>query len=199
MNELLSQASSLYAARSMHASGLGPYAFARAEPPRPRPGLSPRALQRAIAFMQAHLGERFGLNALAAAACVSRAHFARLFHASTGMTPMACMQALRVARAIELLRAGQLSICEIAATLAFCDQSHFTRVFRRTTGLTPRAYLSAGAREAASLTIAHAHTSRAAVQAPSLSASHRAAAAPARRSVVASHPAVCPSRETPCP
>lgn len=164
MNELLSEASSLYAARSMHASGLGPYAFAGAVPPRAasQPRLSPRALQRAIAFMHAHLGERFGLNELAGAACVSRAHFARLFHASTGMTPMACMQALRVARAIELLRARELSICEIAAALAFCDQSHFTRVFRRTTGLTPRAFLSDTTPPA--LRIAHAHTSRAAAQ-----------------------------------
>jgi AraC family transcriptional regulator len=99
--------------------------------------LSPRALQRALQFIEAHLSERFTLDALAASAGISRFHFARLFRSTTGHSPMEFLMRLRVERSTALLARGEASICEIAATLGFCDQSHFTRTFRRMTGMSP--------------------------------------------------------------
>jgi transcriptional regulator GlxA family with amidase domain len=104
-------------------------------------GLRPRALRRALAFMEANLGERVTLDALAANAGISRFHFARLFRRSIGSSPMEYLMRARVERGKQFLDMGAASVCEIAARLGFCDQSHFTRTFRRFTGLSPREYV----------------------------------------------------------
>jgi AraC-like DNA-binding protein len=101
-------------------------------------GLSRRALNRACAYIEENLGERFTLDDLARQVGVSRFHFARLFRVSTGESPMAYLLRSRVERAKQLLIADEQPVCEIAAALGFCDQSHLTRTFRRMTGLTPR-------------------------------------------------------------
>lgn len=105
-----------------------------------RAGLGDRALRRALAFIDANLGERISLATLAAAAGISRFHFARLFRVATGQSPMKYLMSIRVERSRLVLTRGDCSICEIAAQLGFCDQSHFTRTFRRYTGMSPREY-----------------------------------------------------------
>ncbi|HEY0683249.1 MAG TPA: AraC family transcriptional regulator [Steroidobacter sp.] len=104
-------------------------------------GLSPRALQRALAFMEANIGKRLTLAEIAASAAVSRFHFARLFRVTTGHSPMEFLMRARIARSQFLLEGGNTSICAVAAALGFCDQSHFTRTFRRLIGMAPREYL----------------------------------------------------------
>lgn len=106
-----------------------------------RAGLSHRALARAYAYIDAHLGERISLAELAAAAAVSRFHFARMFRVSTGTSPMDFLQRVRIEVAKAWLDAGRQRVADIAATLGYCDQSHFTRTFRRHTGVSPRDYL----------------------------------------------------------
>lgn len=108
--------------------------------PRPRRGLSRRALNRACSFIAENLGEHFTLDDLARQAGVSRFHFARLFRVSTGYSPMAYLVKSRIERAKQLLLQDDRAVCEIAAVLGFCDQSHLTRTFRRLTGLTPREF-----------------------------------------------------------
>ncbi|MBB5209264.1 AraC family transcriptional regulator [Chiayiivirga flava] len=103
-------------------------------------GLPPRALQRALAYIDAHLGDTFTLDDLARTVAISRFHFARLFRQSTGFSPMAYLLHARVERACTLLRRQRVGIADAAALLGFFDQSHFTRTFRRITGTTPRAY-----------------------------------------------------------
>ena len=104
-------------------------------------GLSPRALQRALAFMEANLGKRLTLGAVASSAAVSRFHFARLFRVTTGHSPMEFLTRTRIARSKHMLERGDSSICSVAAALGFCDQSHFTRTFRRVTGMSPREFM----------------------------------------------------------
>lgn len=104
------------------------------------PGLSPRALARVQAYISAHLSERLGLSDLAAAACMSRFHFARQFRASTGRSPMEYVQLQRIEAARAMLDSGAQKIAATAAALGFFDQSHFTRTFRRLIGLSPSAY-----------------------------------------------------------
>lgn len=104
-------------------------------------GLSPRALRRALWFIETHLTERFTLGDLARSVGVSRFHFARMFRISTGSSPMQYLTSTRVERSKAALMQGGCSICEVAAQFGFCDQSHFTRTFRRLTGLTPSEYV----------------------------------------------------------
>lgn len=107
-------------------------------------GLSPRALARALAFMEANLGKRLTLDAVASSAAVSRFHFARLFRVTTGHSPMEFVTRTRIARSKDMLERGDTSICTVAAALGFCDQSHFTRTFRRLTGMSPREFMRRG-------------------------------------------------------
>lgn len=108
-------------------------------PPAPN-GLGERALQRTHAYINKHLCENFTLSDLANAACISRFHFARLFRASTGSSPMEYVLKLRMEAAKEMLARGDQKIATTAAALGFFDQSHFTRTFRRMTGVSPRAF-----------------------------------------------------------
>ena len=96
------------------------------------------ALRRAQAYIDAHLQQPVLVEEVAAAACVSRFHLARLFRAGTGMSPTAYLRHRRIERAQQLLHAGGLKVSQIASCLCFFDQSHFVRSFRAVTGCTPR-------------------------------------------------------------
>ena len=114
----------------------------------PRPGsterrppvLDERAFVRATTFVAGRLGEPLSLADIAAAACISRFHFARLFRARTGCSPMAYVMRLRLERAREMLAREEHCIADTAAALGFYDQSHFTRTFRRAHGVPPRVF-----------------------------------------------------------
>jgi AraC-like DNA-binding protein len=108
--------------------------------PSTRRGLSRPVLQRACDHIERHLGDEMSLSAIARVAGMSRFHFARLFRASTGHSPMAYLLRKRIERAKTLLGCGELAICEIAATLGFSDQSHFSRTFRKIEGMTPKQF-----------------------------------------------------------
>lgn len=103
-------------------------------------GLSARALERTLAYIHDHLCESFTLADLARAACISRFHFARLFRASVGSSPMEYVLKARMEAAKQMLARGDQKIAATAAALGFFDQSHFTRTFRRITGVSPKAF-----------------------------------------------------------
>ena len=103
-------------------------------------GLSDKALERTIAYIEAHLFEDLSLGDLARTACVSRFHFARMFRVRTGFSPMKYVQHERIRIAKLLLRSGDRNISSVAAALGFFDQSHFSRVFRKITGMSPGRY-----------------------------------------------------------
>lgn len=99
--------------------------------------LPPRAVLRAIDYIESHLCEPIAVQQLAAAACMSRFHFARVFRRATGFSPMEYLRHRRIEQAQVLLREGRHKVSEIASDLGFFDQSHFVRRFRRATGCTP--------------------------------------------------------------
>lgn len=103
-------------------------------------GLAPQALRRALDYMHEHPSESITLQRLAERAGVSRFHFARMFRRSTGESPMAYLERIRLLRAQELIRSGQYTLAEIADAVGYADQAHFTRRFRRALGCTPAVY-----------------------------------------------------------
>lgn len=107
---------------------------------RPVGGLDPRRLGRALDYIDAHLTDDLPLVTLAAAVGLSPYHFGRAFKAATGQTPHQYLLDRRIARAQELLRAGESSIADVAASVGFRSQSHLTTLFRRRLGITPWAY-----------------------------------------------------------
>lgn len=103
----------------------------------------PRPVRRAVDYIETHLHEPVNVAELAAAACMSRFHFARTFRASTGCSPMEYLRLRRIAIAQQMLRDGRHKVCQIASELCFFDQSHFIRSFRRITGCTPTRFAAA--------------------------------------------------------
>ncbi len=78
--------------------------------------------------------------AMAARAGLEPRTFERRFRKATGLAPTAYRQALRVARARELLETSALPIAQIAWEVGYGDEAAFRKVFRRAVGLSPGAY-----------------------------------------------------------
>lgn len=108
--------------------------------PPSRASLAPAALRRVRELIEERLDDDLSLDDLAAAAGLSRAHFARTFHRTTGVTPYAYLRGRRVERAKEMLAGPGAALTDVAVACGFRSQSHFGRVFRRATGLTPADY-----------------------------------------------------------
>jgi AraC family transcriptional regulator len=111
------------------------------QPGRERDGTLPRWRVRAVVeYIDEHLNTGPTLEQMAAAARLSRYHFARLrqFKRATGLPPHRYVIACRVDRAKQLLQAGgALSLAQVAAQAGFADQSQFSWHFKRMVGVTP--------------------------------------------------------------
>ncbi len=99
--------------------------------------LDRRRLERVEDFIAAHLFEDFAVADLAAAACMSVAHFTRSFRAATGRTPYEYVSGRRLDLAKHRLLTEDTQIAEIAAATGFSSQANFTRAFRNAMGVTP--------------------------------------------------------------
>src|SRR6202042_2585943 len=100
-------------------------------------GLAKWRLKRATDFIMANVARPIGLAEIAAAAGLSRMHFAAQFRVATGLQPHDYIQRRRIERAQELLLDTELALVEIALDAGFKTQSHFTTVFSRVVGQTP--------------------------------------------------------------
>jgi AraC-like DNA-binding protein len=113
----------------------------RAAPTRPEsPALSKWRLRRAIDYIEAHLGEAISLADVAAAAGLSRMHFAAQFKAATGCRPHEYLLRRRVARAQQMMTGSGAPLVDVALQVGFQNQAHFTTVFKRLAGQPPDAW-----------------------------------------------------------
>jgi AraC family transcriptional regulator len=108
--------------------------------PASAPELEARRLARVLDFVEARLADEITLNDLAAEACLSPFHFARLFRQAMGLPPHRYVTQRRVQAAKEKLNFQDSTLAEIAIDTGFGCQANFTRVFRRATGFTPGQY-----------------------------------------------------------
>jgi AraC family transcriptional regulator len=102
--------------------------------------LPPNKLQRAIAYINDHLGEGLSLHKIAAVVEISPYYFARLFKEATGVALHRYLTNRRMEKAKQLLSEQNLSIVQVAKQVGIGSQSHFNRLFRNYTGTTPNAY-----------------------------------------------------------
>ncbi len=96
-----------------------------------------RLLEAVAAAIDRDLRKPLALDDLARAAELSRAHFARAFHAAAGITPMAFLRHRRMQRARELLLTTDLPLADVADQVGYPDRFHFSRVFRASCGSPP--------------------------------------------------------------
>lgn len=94
-------------------------------------------------YIRKHLAEDLSLEPLAKRANLSPIYFHRLFCEYFGMTPASFVLSCRIAGAKALLKAGELSISEVAAQCGFSSQSYFNFKFKDITGETPLQYRKA--------------------------------------------------------
>jgi transcriptional regulator GlxA family with amidase domain len=98
------------------------------------------AIRRAEEWIHRHCREPFRFDALARELGLSPRHFFRRFRASTGLTPIAYLQRLRVDAAKRMLEEDHASVQEVSAGVGYEDGAFFRELFRRHTGLAPLAY-----------------------------------------------------------
>src|SRR6187455_3004386 len=99
-----------------------------------------RHLLRAKDLADARYFEPLGVDDLAAAAGLSRAHFSREFRRAFGDPPHAYLLTRRLERAATLLRTTDRSVADICLSVGLASIGSFTTSFTRTYGISPTVY-----------------------------------------------------------
>src|ERR1700744_3665119 len=99
-----------------------------------------RHLLRARDGADARYAEPLGVDDMAAAAGLSRAHFSREFRRAFGESPHGYLLARRLERAAALLRNTDRNVAEVCLDVGLTSVGSFTTSFKRTFGKTPTEY-----------------------------------------------------------
>jgi len=102
-----------------------------------------RHLLRARDLADARYFEPLGVDDLARAAGLSRAHFSRAFKTAFGESPRAYLLTRRLERAAALLRTTDRSIADVCLSVGLQSLGSFTTSFSRMFGMSPAAYRAA--------------------------------------------------------
>jgi transcriptional regulator GlxA family with amidase domain len=99
-----------------------------------------RHLLRAKDLVDSRYAEPLGVDDLARAARLSRAHFSREFRAAFGESPHAYLMTRRLERAAALLRATDRPVADVCLSVGWLSLGSFTTSFTRMYGISPSAY-----------------------------------------------------------
>jgi AraC-like DNA-binding protein len=99
-----------------------------------------RHLLRAKDLADARYAEPLGVEQMAAAAGLSRAHFSREFRRAFGEPPHSYLLTRRLERAAALLRNTDRSVAEVCLDVGLTSVGSFTTSFKRNFGKTPTEY-----------------------------------------------------------
>jgi AraC-like DNA-binding protein len=102
-----------------------------------------RHLLRAKDLADSSYADPIGVEQMAGAAGLSRAHFSRAFRRAFDETPRAYLLTRRLERAAALLRSTDRSVAEICFDVGLQSVGSFTTSFTRTFGRSPNAYRTA--------------------------------------------------------
>src|SRR4051812_26018689 len=102
-----------------------------------------RHLLRAKDLADARYFEPLGVDELARAAGLSRAHFSREFKGAFGESPHAYLLTRRLERAAALLRTTDRSVAEVCVDDGLRSVGSFTTSFKRMYGRSPTSYRAA--------------------------------------------------------
>jgi AraC-like DNA-binding protein len=97
-------------------------------------------LRRARDLIDREFARPLDVAAIARAALMSTAHFARQFRAAYGETPYSYLMTRRIERAKALLRQGELSVTEVCLAVGCTSLGSFSARFTQLVGETPTAY-----------------------------------------------------------
>lgn len=97
-------------------------------------------IAKAKEYIESHWQEPFDLSETAKAACLSKAHFTKLFKKHTGVTPHEYYTNHKIGKLKEKLLDANLSIAQAFAACNMDYNGHSARVFKDKTGVSPSAY-----------------------------------------------------------
>ena len=117
-------------------------------PPSAAPACAPRnrgknnfyKIQRAVKYIEENYTAKVCLDAAASRACISKYHFSRVFRDIMGVTFKKYLVGLKMEKAKELLRRGDLSIAETADAIGYEEAAYFVKIFKQHAGCTPSEY-----------------------------------------------------------
>lgn len=101
--------------------------------------IDPR-VERACAYMQAYMAERWSISDVARACNLSNSRLAHLFKEQLGVSPKFWCNNLRLQQARKLLLGTTDSINGIANQVGYEDANQFTRYFKKSLGCSPREF-----------------------------------------------------------
>jgi AraC family transcriptional activator of mtrCDE len=119
--------------RSLKTSGLWLERFALLGDPQ---------IARVFADMVACPGAPHSVASLAEAAFLSRSAFMARFSAALGQSPMQVLRDIRMRQAAAQLRAGDISLDQVARNVGYASRAAFVRAFREVFGTGPAEYRS---------------------------------------------------------
>ena len=93
------------------------------------------------AYIRSHLGEPLSVEQISTRFHYSRNRMSNLYKAATGQALGRTIALERIARAKELLAAGEKTVTEIAAELGYSSPQYFSRKFAQEVGCTPSQYV----------------------------------------------------------
>ena len=99
-----------------------------------------RQLLRARDLADSRYTEPLGVEDMARAASLSRAHFSERFKEAFGVSPHAYLLTRRLERAAAMLRNTDYSVAYICVSVGLSSVGSFTTSFKRAYGVTPTGY-----------------------------------------------------------
>ena len=99
-------------------------------------------VRRAKEFIQNHYQEQISLQIVADANGISPGHLSKSFKNIEKKGFSEYLTGVRLEKAKELMRKGDLSIQEIAYEVGFSDSNYFGKCFKKNEGITPKEYCS---------------------------------------------------------
>ncbi|MCP4748979.1 MAG: helix-turn-helix domain-containing protein [Desulfobacteraceae bacterium] len=93
-------------------------------------------------WMEKNYTEKIFIDDIARAVGISQRHFKRRFKKATGMSPLGCLQHIRIEAAKKKLETTQCTIDEITWQIGYQDSSFFRKLFKKFTTLSPKEYRS---------------------------------------------------------
>jgi transcriptional regulator GlxA family with amidase domain len=100
-------------------------------------------LRKLAEYLDSHIQRKASVAAMARSGGVSKRTLLRKFKEQTGLSPMECLNQMRLSKACRLLRESPMEIKHIAIACGFPDSNYFSRQFRKSLGITPRRFRNA--------------------------------------------------------